>query len=374
VIRRFIALAASVAILAGACSGSAASSVATTALRSGSAASPTSGPITVTDALGRQVSFASPPSRIAIVGKAAFMVADAVYLFPEASSRVAALANLVQNKLSFIPVIDPSYSSKTILADSSGAEQIAATNPDAVLMKSSNSETLGKPLEAIGIKVVFVDFETPDQYTRDLNTVGQLFDDPARAQQLISFFAAQTSRVTTALAGLTDSEKPRVLLLYYSNKNGTVAFNVPPLSYIQSTEVQLAGGQPVWKDAQLGSGWTTVNLEQIAAWNPDQIYVVAYSGNVSEVVASLKASPDWQALRAVEQNAIHAFPGDYFSWDQPDPRWVLGLTWLATRIHPNQFSSLSMDQETRGFYQDLYGIDSTAYSRYIEPNLSGDLP
>ena len=373
-IRRFAALAAAVAVLVGACSGSGPSPVATTALSSSGAATPNGGPVTVTDALGRQVSFASPPSRIAIVGKAAFVVADAVYLFPEASSRVVALANMVQNRLAFIPVIDPTYSSKTILSDSAGAEQIASSNPDVVLMKSGNADTLGKPLEAIGIKVVFLDFETPDQYTRDLETVGQLLGDHARAQHLISFFEAQTSRVTTALTGLPDSQKPSVLLLYYSNKNGTVAFNVPPLSYIQSTEVQLAGGQPVWKDAQLGSGWTTVNLEQIAAWNPDQIYVVAYSGKTGDVVAGLRASPDWQALRAVKQNAIYAFPGDYFSWDQPDPRWVLGLTWLATKIHPGRFPGLSMDQEIRGFYRDLYGVDSTAYARDIEPRISGDLP
>jgi iron complex transport system substrate-binding protein len=378
--RSFVTLVAAAMLLVGACSApgaaaptSAASGAATANVASASAANP-NGPVNITDAMGRQVTFSTPPKRIVIAGKALFMVADAVYLFPEAASRVVALGSTVQNTLSFIPIIDPTYGSKTILDGSAGAEQIAAVKPDVVLLKSSNADTLGKPLDALGVKVVYVDFETPDQYARDLKTLGQLFDDEARAQQLISYFQQQTDRVTTAVAGIADSQRPRVLLLYYSNKNGTIAFNVPPLGYIQSTEVQLGGGQPVWKDAQLGNGWTTVTLEQIAAWDPDQIYVIAYSGNVDDAVAKLKADSQWQALRAVRQSAIYGFPGDYYSWDQPDPRWVLGLTWIASRMHPDRFASLSMDAEVRGFYRDLYGMDDATYDRNVKPYLSGSLP
>jgi iron complex transport system substrate-binding protein len=371
--RSLVAFAAMLAFLAGACT----ASTAPTASNAGSVTAPgqaaSAGPITVTDSLGRTVEFSTPPTRIAIAGKALFMVADAVYLFPEASARVEALGNIVQNERGFIPAIDPAYSSKIVLDESAGAEEIAATHPDVVLMKSSNERTLGNPLEAIGVKVVYVDFETPDQYSRDLATLGQLFADPARARTLISYFQDQATQVTSALAGISDAQKPRVLMLYYSAKNGSVAFNVPPLSYIQTTETELAGGNPVWKDAQLGSGWTTVTLEQIAAWDPDQIYVIAYSGNVDDVVAGLRADSKWQALRAARANAIYAFPGDYYSFDQPDPRWVLGLDWLAARMHPDRFPGFDMSARMRSFYQDLYGLDAAAYAKLVQPYLTGDL-
>ena len=373
--RTVFAVACAVVVLVGGCATAAAPKPSSGHGGSVSTTEGSGSTITISgDALGRSVSFTSVPRRIVIAGKALFMVADAVYMFPEASSRVVALGSTVQNKLGFIPVIDPAYSSKTILDGSAGPEQIAATHPDVVLMKSSNADTLGKPLEAVGIKVVYVDFETPDQYSRDLGTLGQLFDDQARANQLIAFFQTRTDRVTAALAGLQAAQKPKVLLLYYSNKNGTVAFNVPPLGYIQSTEAELAGGQLVWRGAQLGGGWTTVTLEQIAAWNPDQIFVVAYSGSVDDVVARLKADPQWKALRAVEQDSLYAFPGDYYSWDQPDPRWVLGLTWLADKVHPDRFADLDMTSEIESFYQDLYGMDKASFETNVKPSLSGDLP
>ena len=48
--------------------------------------------LTTTDARGREVTFAEPPQRIVIAGKANFMLNDTVYLFPEeARERVVAL-------------------------------------------------------------------------------------------------------------------------------------------------------------------------------------------------------------------------------------------------------------------------------------------
>lgn len=338
------------------------------------AAIPTPAGFTVTDALGRKVTFARLPQRIVVTGKALFMVADAMYLFPETSQRVAAIGKTAQSKLDFIPLIDPDYKSKTILESSAGPEQIAAAKPDAVVLKSSVAETLGKPLESLGIPVVYVDFETPEQYQRDLTTLGQLLQNEARAKQLMAFFQERTDRVSKALADLKEDQKPRVLLLYYNDQGGAVAFNVPPLGWIQSMQVQMGGGRPVWKDAQLGQGWTKVTLEQIATWDADQIYIIAYFNNVNDVIRKLKADPQWQALRAVKQGKLYGFPGDYYSWDQPDPRWILGLTWMAAKINPERFKGLDMQKEIQVFYKDLYNLDDAAYQKNVQPNLVGDLP
>jgi iron complex transport system substrate-binding protein len=369
--RILVALAAVTALALGACGGASSGGTAPSGVTSGATAA-ASGPMTVTDALGRKVSFPAPPKRIVIAGKSLFMISDAAYMFPEASARVVAVGTGVQYKLDFLPAIDPAYGSKTALGKDTGVEQIVAAKPDAVFLKTFSAPTLGKPLEAMGIKVVYFDLETPDAYTREITELGRLFGDPARAQQLNAMFAARVAKVASAVAGATT--KPRVLVIYYSDKNGTVAFNVSPKSWINTSEVQLAGGLPVWLDAQLGQGWTPVSMEQIAAWNPDQVYVITYFTDPKLTVAKLKADPRWKPLKAVQSNAVYAFPGDYYSWDQPDPRWLLGLTWLASKVHPEKFIGLNLDTEARSFYSDLYGLGSAAYDAEIKPNLWGDLP
>ncbi|MCC6803277.1 MAG: ABC transporter substrate-binding protein, partial [Anaerolineae bacterium] len=249
-----------------------------------------------------------------------------------------------------------------------------AAQPDLVLLKSSSAESLGGPLEALGIPVVYVEFETPEQYERDLTNLGLIFQNEARAEEIIAFFQERVDGIAETLAPVTEEEKPGVLLLYYNDRDGVVAFNVPPTTFIQTWSVEAAGGAPVWLDAELGRSWTTVTLEQIAAWDADQIFIVSYFKPVAEVLAALEADPQWQALRATQDGTLYGFPGDYYSWDQPDARWILGLEWLTKTINPELFADLDLQQEIRTFYSDLYHLDDAAYTESVEPYLPADVP
>jgi iron complex transport system substrate-binding protein len=334
---------------------------------------PQSDEITVVDALGRTVDFARPPQRIVIAGKAALIVADAVYLFPEAQERVVALVRAKQNVGDFLVFVDPTFDSKMLLDVEAGPEQIAPTNPDVVVLKSYMFEQLGQPLEQIGIQVVCVDLETPEQYFSDLTTLGQLFGDETRAEEIRSFYQSRLERVSQGLQELDQDQKPRVLVLQHSAQGGEVAFKVPAASWIQTTAVELAGGIPVWKEDVQGGGWIVVNFEQIAAWNPDMIFVIDYQSDSAQVVEELKSDPQWHMLQAVQDGQIYGFAADVFSWDQPDPRWILGLTWLAQKTHPDSFSDLDMMQEIHQFFEQLYGMEQAAITDHILPNLQGDV-
>lgn len=337
-----------------------------------SAPEPTATPtaFVVQDALGREVQFAAVPQRIVIAGKALFMLADAVYLFPEAKQRIVALGNAGQGTGNFIALIDPQYEQKATLAGDVGAEQIAAYQPDLVLLKSYLAESMGKPLETLGIPVIYLDLETPQQYQRDLATLGQIFAQPQRAEQLQSYYQQKVEQIQESVAG---AEKPKVLILQYSDKDGKVAFNVPPQSWMQTILTELAGGDALWKQIELGKGWTQVSFEQIAAWDADQIFIISYFRNSAEVVKELKQDSKWQALRAVQQGNLYGFAGDLYSWDQPDVRWILGLSWLAAKLHPDRFPNYDAVQEVLEFYQTLYGLDETFITEKIIPTFSGDL-
>lgn len=329
-------------------------------------------PITVIDALGREVTFEQPPQRIVFTGKALFMVVDAAYMFPEAPDRIAALGNTNQGSNNFIALIDPDYKSKNTLQQDAAAEQIAASKPDLVILKSYLADTVGKPIEALNIPVIYVDFETPEQYSRDLVILGKIFQNESRAKELVEYFQNKVDFTVTTLQPATD--KPSVLMLYYSDKDGVVAFNVPPLEWIQTQMVQLAGGDPVWSSANPTKGWTKVSLDQIAAWDADHIFIIAYTTDSSEVVDELKNDVQWQALRSVKEGQLYAFPGDFYSWDQADPRWILGLTSLAKTLHPDAFPRLIITDEAMEFYQLLYGLDANFFEENILPTIKGDLP
>lgn len=318
--------------------------------------------VTIVDALGREVVLPAAPQRIVITGKALFMLADAAYLFPGAAEKIVGMGNAGQGSGNFIQLIDPNYAVKQVLDRDAGAEQVAALQPDLVLLKSYLAESVGAPIEALGIPVVYIDFETPEQYARDLAILGKVFGDETRAAEVSAFYQNKMDETTAAVK---DAPKPRVLLLYYNEKDGSVAFNVPPMNWIQTQMVEMAGGEPVWADANPAKGWTQVTLEQIAAWDADQIFVISYFKPATEVVDGLKADPNWSAIRAVQDGSLYPFASDLYSWDQPDPRWILGLTWLAGKLHPDLFPNLDMLAKAQNFYQSLYGLDEA----FVEKNI-----
>ena len=328
---------------------------------------------TVVDALGREVFFERAPERMILTGRAWFLLVDALYAFPEADERLVATGQTNQGTLDFFALVDDNFDGKALLSHEVNAEEMAAQQPDVVFMKSYLAESDGKPLEELGIPVVYLDLETPEQYQRDLATIGQVFQNEARAQEVMGYFQRMQDQVTDKTAALTDAERPSVLLVYYNETDGQAAVQVPPLSWLQTTMVEMAGGKPVWKDIELGKGWTTVNFEQIAVWNPDKIFVVAYKMPVDEAVDAIVNDPNWQALKALEMEEVYAFPGDYFSWDQPDTRWVLGLNWMASRIQPGLFPGMDMESMTYDFYATLYGLDADAFDQVVS-RISGDYP
>jgi iron complex transport system substrate-binding protein len=329
--------------------------------------------LTVVDALGRNVEFSAPPQRIVVAGKSSLTIINTLYLFPEARDRVTGLVVGRQKPGEFLGLVDPDFDQKTMLEVEAGPEQIAPLNPDVVIVRSFMQEQLGKPLEQVDIPVVYVDLETPEQYFRDLTTLGQLFGNEARAAEIQSFYQVRLEQLEEGLAGLAEEQKPRVLIVQYSDQGGEVALNVPSASWLQTTEAELAGGFPVWKDAAQSGGWTVVNFEQIAAWDPDQIFVISYNADPAQVVADLEASSQWQALRAVQEGHLYGFAADIFSWDQPDPRWILGTTWLASKIHPERLEGLDLMDEVSQFFSQMYGVEEASVQEQIVPLLRGDV-
>jgi len=326
--------------------------------------------LVLTDALGREVQFGHPPERIVVAGRTSQLLLHAAYLFPEASERIVAMEQRIQRDNSMLPLVDPAFERKMQLERDVGAEGIAPARPDVVLLKSYLADEMGPTLDVLGLTQVYLDLETPEQFRRDIRMLGDLFADSARAETVLEFYESRLDLLAGRLADLAQNDRPDVLLLQYTDRGGEVAFSVPSTEWLQTEMVRLAGGNPVWTEAAAGGGWTIVNFEQIAAWNPDMIFVVYYPSDPTLIVETLKADAAWGALQAVRDEQIHAFCGDFLSWDQPDTHWILGLEWLARRMQPERFADLDLRAEAEAFYGQLYGVDQATFEMRIAPLLN----
>jgi iron complex transport system substrate-binding protein len=330
-------------------------------------------PFTVIDDLERATIFQSFPTRIVAAGKATSLLLDAIYMFPEAQERMIAYELRLQNKDNFMTVVEPKSEGKALFSKDAGVEQIAPLRPDLVILKTYMREKLGEPLEELGIPVVYLDLETPDTYLSDIGLLGRIFGNPERAQEIQDYYRGVTNSVTDFTQNLSTNETPSVLLLQYSVSGGETSFNIPGKGYIQTMLVKMAGGNPIWESAQDTTGWLTVNLEQIAAWNPDIIFIIWYQGDAATIVEGLKTAVVWKNLAAVKNNQIYGFAGDFLSWDQSDSRWILGLNWLGAKIHPEIFQEYNLMESVSIFYHTLYALTAQQIEDLIYPALKGSI-
>lgn len=301
------------------------------------------------------------PSRIVLAGRAVFMLAGVLYSFPGTGDRIVGLSNPDQGMGNFFSLMDPGITEKHIWGTDVGVEEVLGANPDLVVLKSFMKESLGDPLEVLGVRVVYLTLETPEQYWHDLAVVGDILGQPERAAEIIDFLKKEIEAVEVRHSG---EAKPDVLVINHSTRGGESSFRVPSAGWIQTTMTNLAGGDPVWLDGATKPGWSRVGLEQIAAWNPEVVFVISYTSPAVEVVEQIVASPAWQGIEAVGSGRVYPMLGDYHSWGQPDIRWVLGTWWMADRIgrttdpsgsiHPPA-EALARAREVYGF---LYPLDA----------------
>lgn len=306
------------------------------------------------------------PSRIILGGKAVVMVADLVYAFPEARNNVIAVAGTDQGLGSFLETISPGFTAKPSLDRQAGAETYAALKPDLVILKSTMKSSLGKNLEILGIRTLYLNLETPEDFYSDITSLGKAFGQEKRAEQLTLYYKKITENIKNL--SVTNTKKPTVLVVQATADT----LEVPPDSWIQTRLVEMAGGKPVWKESNPGSGWARVNQEQVAVWNPDYIIVVSYKNNIDKTVAAITTDPRYSGLTAVKNGKCIGFPQDFYSWDQPDTRWGLGLLWLNGTFRTEGFTGSEMEKYAREFFDLFYTMNDTVFDSIIRPKLSGN--
>jgi ABC-type Fe3+-hydroxamate transport system substrate-binding protein len=177
------------------------------------ASTPGTAGIQVTDAAGRAVTLPELPRRIVVAGRSSYMTLHLLYMFPEAGERLAGMAKQGETASDFLPLVDPGFEDKPTLAGGAGPEQIAALEPDLVLMKSAAVEQMSKSLDPLGISLVYLGLETPEQFFQDVANLGMLLGNEARAAEVSGFYQARLDRIQQGLEGLAEGDKPRVLLM-----------------------------------------------------------------------------------------------------------------------------------------------------------------
>lgn len=194
---------------------------------------------------------------------------------------------------------------------------------------------------------------TMTEYTREFKRQMLLFGDilgpdaRSRAERYCRYLDRITTRVATITSKIPEARKPTVYYGKMTDLTSTQGNNT-----IMRWYTELAGGMYLPK--QLSKYFPQVNMEKIAAWNPD-IILLGMNGAFDITTDT----PAVKALRAGASGRVYRIPAGIFYWDMTSCETALLPLFLGKKFHPALFKDWDMLQEMRKFYSEVYGLTVT---------------
>jgi iron complex transport system substrate-binding protein len=307
--------------------------------------------VTLTDQAGNTVEIDQPVRRVI----STYGPATAIVYSVDAESRLASASYLgARDELGAAAMerIDPRFQDligdDNFSQDDFNLEEAANLDPDLIITSARTSwlDTVSE----LGVPFFLYDAETPERLKEAVLLTGQLFgpNSTAQAEAWVNYYDWVYASILEQTQDLPEEERPRVLF------TGTAPTRVASGDMYQTSLIEIAGG--ISASAELTGYWNDVNLEQIAAWDPDVIIVPPYGG---ATVGAITENPDWQILDAVQAGRVFQMPKLVVPWDTPSPDSVLGIIWLAQRLFPDVVT-LDCAEQAQYFYYTYYDYPISA--------------
>jgi ABC-type Fe3+-hydroxamate transport system substrate-binding protein len=308
-------------------------SVAGVAVYYGLRMSCSSGPLTVTDDLGRHVCVPYDPGRVVVLGPS---IMDSMYRLGLRSQVVGvdcyapSLGGLSSDYSSDQVALWNLSSSMCVEAGPTfDVEQLLALSPQLVLAATIVSVSAVEEIsQTYHIPVVMLQPANLSGVVSDEKLLGEIFNVPAAVSSLVNALQLAVYRASSLQENLTATGTPfpTVLVTYSADANGYWTFG--PGTFGQSL-IELASGASISANATLP--YPELSGEQVLASDPEfLVYGTGFGINES----TYAVGPFWSQLSATQDGRAVGMDSNYFT--EPDPTMILvGLPQLIVVLHPS---------------------------------------
>ena len=309
-------------------------------------------PITFKDLDGRTITLPRPAERIVALVVPDAAMAIAVHGSP---TRLVGIHPRARNMFakSFVSEIFPEVlqipTNIVVGGDfTPNVEGIARLDPDVVIQWGDLGNDLVTPLESAGIKVARYR-ALPEGGDATLAAMlvmlGEMTGDARRAAHLNALRTQASRRLEGAVSRIPEGDRQRVLILTRSgaatHASGGDAAGV--YSYL----IYKAGGVNL---AETLPDFSVVGTEQIAAWNPDVIFLFGTEGEAPEKIFN---DPILRSCKAAADRRVYVLPTGSHYWGSLGPDDALAQQWMAELLYPNHLTPV-LRNEMRQTYQAMF--------------------
>ena len=248
--------------------------------------------------------------------------------------------------------IDPGLGKKDALTfggdNPPNIEAIAALHPDLVIYGAFWPQHI----EAISKVATVIAFDFHLRSTVEaVDLIGKSIGKEKEAKELIKYIEEKTKYVTDITDKIPLKEKPKTLYETYQSTSGGFSLSTCGNKAFQHGLIQKAGGINLGE--KFNVIWQIVDPEQLLAWDPDVMFMRPpdVSGQKSVTIKELEADPVLNKLSLVKNKKYFIMPYGEFSSSVNAPEGVIGLLFMAKKLHPDKFKNLDLEKEVKYFYQ-----------------------
>ncbi len=188
--------------------------------------------------------------------------------------------------------------------------------------------------------------QQPYAYLEFIRLIAEMADVSEKGEELISFIQTRLELVQSLAAEKSGNDCHKV---YYCMGSPLFALNA---GRMENNLVTFSGGVSINKQLQKeGKPGVNVSPSFINEHNPDTIFISGFLSRPLDEFYALCRQYGIEAA-AVKQQRVYEIPP---SWDFGNPRWILGLMYIADRLHPGN-SGIDLKKEADEFYMQFYGM------------------
>lgn len=241
--------------------------------------------------------------------------------------------------------------------DASSVEDLIAAGTQVVYgPASAYSEEQLAQLEQAGI--VFVDVSNLSDSASIMESfrlIGEILgeDEAKRAEEFCDYYQANLDDCAKRTESLSDEDKVSVLRLGlvgggYTTINKTDIFN---------SIINEAGGINISADYEASQGGASggpqsglpVDAEQIVTWNPDVIITLN-----QDTANAILSDPSLADVQAIKDGKVYNSPQGLYLWGVRSGENAMMAPWLGTKLYPDLYADVDMEQIVIDFYADWY--------------------
>ena len=239
-------------------------------------------------------------------------------------------------------------------AQAAEAEKILECDPDIVISEYEDVEKEDALQEQLGVPVITLKAGPmgvfDDSFSGSMALLGQIFDNEAKATELVNFIAKEKEDISGRTADIKEEDKPSVYICGLGNWGTTnhlmtaqkyVSFNVANVKNVV-TDLEKDGIQEIEaeKFAALGENTDIMFIDAAAVKNIKPLYA-----EDNTMFDSMKA---WQDGNVYLEMAYNAYYTNY--------EIALINTWyIAKTVYPEQFEDIDITEKTNEVTKAFFG-------------------